>query len=121
MSNHNINNHVNSHIDTQSRHITEADGNIFADLGFSDSQAQQLHAESLTQINAELEMKITLMVEITQWIVSNNLKQSAAAEILNISRPRVSDVVNQKTEKFTIDSLVGMLSMTGKRARLVIE
>ena len=76
MSNHDINNRINNHIDTQSRHITEADGNIFADLGFSDNQAQQLHAESLTQINAELEMKITLMVEITQWIASNNLNKA---------------------------------------------
>ncbi|MEG0054721.1 helix-turn-helix domain-containing protein [Hafnia sp.] len=109
------------HIDVKSRHLTPADGNVFTELGFSSVTATQLQAESLAQISAELEMKVMLMVEITQWITTNNLKQSAAAEILNISRPRVSDVVNQKTDKFTIDSLVGMLTMTGKRARLIIE
>ena len=31
-----------------------------------------------------------------------------------VSRPRVSDVVNKKTAKFTIDTLVEMLSRVGK-------
>ena len=35
-----------------------------------------------------------------------------------VSRPRVSDVVNQKTAKFTIDTLVDMLSRVGKPVRL---
>ena len=37
-----------------------------------------------------------------------------------ISRPRVSDVVNKKTTKFTIDTLVEMLSRIGKPVRLAI-
>jgi predicted XRE-type DNA-binding protein len=31
-----------------------------------------------------------------------------------VSRPRVSDVVNKKTAKFTFDTLVEMLSRVGK-------
>jgi predicted XRE-type DNA-binding protein len=42
------------------------------------------------------------------------LKQAEAAGILMVSRPRVSDVVNTKTAKFTIDTLVEMLSRVGK-------
>jgi predicted XRE-type DNA-binding protein len=38
-----------------------------------------------------------------------------------ISRPRVSDVVNKKTAKFTIDTLVEMLSRVGKPFRLGIS
>jgi predicted XRE-type DNA-binding protein len=37
-----------------------------------------------------------------------------------MSRPRVSDVVTQKTAKFTIDTLVEMLSRAGKPVRLVV-
>jgi len=44
----------------------------------------------------------------------HHLKQAEAAEILMVSRPRVSDVVNKKTAKFTIDTLVEMLSRVGK-------
>ena len=37
-----------------------------------------------------------------------------------VSRPRVSDVVNMKVGKFTIDALVDMLSRIGKPVRLVV-
>ncbi len=54
------------------------------------------------------------MQEISGWIDENHLKQAEAAVKLNISRPRVSDVVNQKTNKFTLDALVMMLVKLGK-------
>jgi predicted XRE-type DNA-binding protein len=44
-----------------------------------------------------------------------------AAGILMVSRPRVSDVVNKKTAKFTIDKLVEMLSRIGKPVKLAIS
>jgi len=47
-------------------------------------------------------------------MTQQHLKQAQAAEILMMSRPRVSDVVNKKTAKFTLDTLVQMLSQTGK-------
>tara|TARA_A100001391_G_scaffold205463_1_gene207437 strand:+ start:301979 stop:302182 length:204 start_codon:yes stop_codon:yes gene_type:complete len=52
-----------------------------------------------------LRLKEYLMSEISQWIADNNLKQIEAAAILGITRPRVSDVVNKKMPKFTIDAL----------------
>jgi predicted XRE-type DNA-binding protein len=56
-----------------------------------------------------------------EWFpVLRLLKQADAAQILKVSRPRVSDVVNKKTAKFTIDTLVEMLSRVGKPVRLAI-
>ena len=60
------------------------------------------------------------MEELSVWIAKHNLKQADAAGILMVSRPRVSDVVNKKTAKFTIDTLVEMLSRAGKPVRLTI-
>ena len=54
------------------------------------------------------------------WIAEHHLKQAEAATILMVSRPRVSDVVNKKTAKFTIDTLVEMLSRVGKPVKLAI-
>jgi predicted XRE-type DNA-binding protein len=48
------------------------------------------------------------------------VKQSEAAGILMVSRPRVSVAVNRKTAKFTIDTLVEMLSRAGKPVKLTI-
>jgi len=61
-----------------------------------------------------------LMDELSTWIAEHHLKQAEAAEILMVSRPRVSDVVNKKTAKFTIDTLVEMLSRVGKPVKLAI-
>jgi predicted XRE-type DNA-binding protein len=61
------------------------------------------------------------MTEIVYWIDAHNLKQAEVAEILGITRPRVSDVVNQKTPKFTVDSLVDMVLRTGKRVQLLVQ
>jgi predicted XRE-type DNA-binding protein len=40
---------------------------------------------------------------------------------LRRAHPRVSDVINQKTAKFTIDTLVEMLSRVGKPVKLAIS
>jgi predicted XRE-type DNA-binding protein len=60
------------------------------------------------------------MEELSVWIAEHRLKQAEAADILMVSRPRVSDVVNRKTAKFSIDTLVEMLSRVGKPVRLEI-
>ncbi|WP_213537190.1 XRE family transcriptional regulator [Nitrosospira sp. NRS527] len=53
--------------------------------------------------------------------MQHHLKQTEAAKILMVSRPRVSDVINRKTAKFTIDTLVEMLSRIGKPVRLAVD
>ncbi|HEN3266059.1 TPA: XRE family transcriptional regulator [Yersinia enterocolitica] len=108
-------------IDTASRHMTTAEDNIFSDLGFSDAQASQLLAESNAEIEQALVMKKALMTSIAGWIKSEGIRQVDAATLLHMSRPRVSDVVNQKTEKFTLDSLVSMAGNIGKKVTLIIE
>ncbi|MFP2508286.1 helix-turn-helix domain-containing protein [Buttiauxella gaviniae] len=101
-------------IDTRIRHITPAGTNIFLDLGFSSEEAEQLYADSTNEIANAKAIKEQLMEEIAQWIEAHQLKQAEVAAVLHISRPRVSDVVNKKTSKFTIDALVNMLSRIGK-------
>ena len=107
-------------IDTQIRHVTKAGANVFAELGFTPAEAKQFGAESRAQINDTKALKAQLMSELSKWIADNHLKQAEAAEILMVSRPRVSDVVNMKVSKFTIDTLVNMLSRVGKPVRLAI-
>jgi predicted XRE-type DNA-binding protein len=107
-------------IDTELRHITKAGANLFVQLGFSASEAKRLHAASRKQTNDTRALKQQLMVELSNWITQHQLEQADAAQILMVSRPRVSDVVNQKTAKFTIDTWVDMLSRVGKPVRLAV-
>jgi len=102
-------------IETKSMHITPAGGNVFTDLGFEPAEAAALQEQSKRVISEKLAIKENLMAEISVWIDQKNLKQAEAAEILGITRPRVSDLIHKKAIKFTIDALVDMLARTGKQ------
>lgn len=109
-----------SDIDTSVRHVTKPGANLFGELGFSPDEARRYQQESRERINHTLALKEQLMSELAAWIDEHHLKQEEAAEIFLITRPRVSDVVNKKTTKFTIDALVDMLARIGKPVTLVI-
>lgn len=108
-------------IETKSMHITPAGGNVFADLGFEPEEAAKLQENSNRIISEKLAIKNSLMNELAEWISQKNLKQAEAAEILGVTRPRVSDVMNKKAIKFTIDALVDMLARTGKQITLSVH
>ena len=108
-------------IETKIRHVTRPGANLFLELGFTPAEAKRLQAASRKQISDTRLLKRQLMEGLSVWIAKHHLKQAAAAEILMVSRPRVSDVVNKKTAKFTIDTLVEMLSRIGKPVRLAIN
>ncbi|EIW9480519.1 MULTISPECIES: helix-turn-helix domain-containing protein [Klebsiella] len=102
------------------RHVTTAETNIFSELGFDDCEAERLRTQAEQEVEQLMLLKRQLMQEIAEWIDENQLKQADAAAKLNISRPRISDVVNQKTSKFTLDALVMMLMKLGKPVSLLV-
>jgi predicted XRE-type DNA-binding protein len=108
-------------IDTEIRHVTKRGVNLFLELGFDAEEAERLQEASQKQINHTRLLKEQLMGELAEWIIQHHLKQAEAAKILMVSRPRVSDVINKKTTKFTIDTLVEMLSRIGKPVRLAVD
>jgi predicted XRE-type DNA-binding protein len=107
--------------DTKIRHVTKPGANLFLELGFAPEEAARLHAASRKQINEIRALKEQLMGELADWIDQHQLKQAQAATILMVSRPRVSDLVNRKTTKFTLDALIEMLSRAGKSVRLAVD
>jgi predicted XRE-type DNA-binding protein len=107
-------------IDTNITHITKSGSNIFLELGFDEEEAVLFNTQSQKSINDAQVLKEQLMSELAQWIVDNGFKQVQAAEILNTTRPRVSDLVNKKTNKFTFDALITMLGRAGKKIEFSI-
>jgi predicted XRE-type DNA-binding protein len=57
--------------------------------------------------------KIALMKAITQEIDNRKLKQQEVADLLEIKQPRVSDLINEKYQKFSLDILVGYMAILG--------
>lgn len=93
---------------------------LLLSLGVSPEEVELIQVVSRQQTHDKQLLKEQLMSELAEWIKQHDLKQAEAAEILMVSRPRVSDVVNRKTDKFTIDTLVEMLNRVGKPVRLAI-
>jgi len=96
-------------IDTSITHITSENGNVFEDLGFSSHEA------------SKLKIKAQLMCQISEWIKERQLKQEEASHLLQVTRPRVSDIMRGKAGKFTIDALVDMLERTGKHVTVQVS
>jgi predicted XRE-type DNA-binding protein len=112
---------AHKNIDLKSRHVTPADGNVFADLGFSPKEAKALLRDADARIANAKRLKTEAATAITEWIHAKKLTQVAASEILEVSRPRVSDLVNLKLGRFSLDTLVEMLFRTGKNVDLVVR
>lgn len=61
------------------------------------------------------------MRAIEKYIEDNNLTQAAAAKLMGVYQPRVSDLLQGKIDKFTIDMLVNMLAKAHVSVSLVVD
>jgi predicted XRE-type DNA-binding protein len=53
-------------------------------------------------------------------IEARKLTQAQAATLFGVTQPRVSDLVRGKIDRFSIDTLVGMLGHAGVRVQIVV-
>jgi predicted XRE-type DNA-binding protein len=88
------------------RHASE---NLYRDLGFSSEEAENLRARA------------DLMIRLTEIIEDRCLTQAAAAKLLGVTQPRISDLMRGKIDRFSIDSLIEMLGHAGVRVRFVLK
>jgi len=86
----------------------KSSGNVFADFGFDAEEA------------ANLKLRSQLMIAADKALIEKKMTQQAAAKALGISQPRVSDLLRGKADKFTIDSLVNILTKLGHEVTLRI-
>ena len=60
-----------------------------------------------------LKLRSALMMEIAEHIKDRGLTQTQAAEVLHITQPRVSALLQGKISDFRLDSLVDMAHRLG--------
>lgn len=63
----------------------------------------------------ELQIKADLIITIRDIVEAKGWKQNKTAEALNLTQPRVSDLLNGKIDKFSIDLLMTCLFRLGFR------
>jgi predicted XRE-type DNA-binding protein len=86
--------------------IVESCGNVFVDLGFSPEEA------------AILQMRADLMIDLRKLIKAKRLTQVKAAKLLGISQPRVSNLIQGKWERFSLEMLITLATRAGIRVRV---
>lgn len=89
--------------------MTKSSGNVFADLGFSAEEAQNLQLRSQT------------MMAMASWYAASGLTQAQAAKALGVTQPRLNQLLKGKINEFSLDALVNMATRAGMRVALTIK
>lgn len=87
--------------------IERGSGNVYADLGFSDS--------------AELLAKAKLVAQIQRILAARKMTQAAAAEVLGIDQPKVSMLLRGHFHGYSQARLIGFLTRLGQDVEIVIK
>jgi predicted XRE-type DNA-binding protein len=66
-------------------------------------------------------IKSRIMMIIEQHIKKQGLTQQQAAEKMGVTQPRISDLTRGKIGKFTIDTLIDMLSAMGLQIEMKLK
>lgn len=89
------------------RKVVTSSGNVFADLGFDNPQAELLKAK--------------LVREIRCIIKRRKLTQTKAAAMFGLKQPDVSALVTGRVGKFSIDRLVRCLDRLDYKVDVVVR
>ena len=76
--------------------------NIFRAFGISSASARNLQIRSL------------LMIEVEKFIRHRGMTQVEAADYFGVSQPYVSDLLNGRIDRVSIDKLVTLLDLAGR-------
>ena len=89
--------------------VRRSSGNVFRDLGFPPQEAEHLL------------VRTDLMIRIEKELKRRGVTQAAAARLLGVSQPRVSDQLRGRIDLFSTDMLIDLLARLGSRVRVVVS
>jgi predicted XRE-type DNA-binding protein len=94
-------------------HVDDAVGTL--------QKVDALRTNSKPRVANKVAIKHQLLKAISLWIAENQFTQSQAAQILGISSSRLADLLNQKTDACSVDTLIEMVLRAGKTIQLSIN
>lgn len=89
--------------------MTKSSGNVFRDLGFAREEAEHLL------------VRADLMIHVQKLLITRRLTQKAAAKLLGVTQPRVSDLLRGRIDLFSTDALIDLLARLGAQVRLTVK
>jgi predicted XRE-type DNA-binding protein len=70
---------------------------------------------------ANLRLRSQLMMALTEYVERQTITQEEAGKRFGVPRSRVSELVNGKISKFSIDRLVNMASRVNLETQIVVK
>jgi predicted XRE-type DNA-binding protein len=89
--------------------VEHSSGNVFKDIGFDDDEAESLLVRG------------QLISALRDLIVSSGLSQRQIAKAIGVKQPRIAEIMSMKTQLFSSDLLMKLLSRFGKTVSVVIK
>jgi len=89
--------------------MEKGSGNVFADIGFPQEEAQNLY------------LRAELMIRLAQFIGKKGLTQQQAAKLLGVTQPRLNLMLKRRIELFSLDALVNMAARAGMRVEMKVR
>lgn len=86
--------------------IEKSSGNIYADLGFDDADEMV--------VKAQLARQISIIINERQWT------QSDACEVLELTQPKLSNLLNGKFRGISESKMLECLTRLGRDVQIVI-
>jgi predicted XRE-type DNA-binding protein len=68
-----------------------------------------------------IQLRIQLMNHVKKVVQEEGWTQAQAAEYLGVAQSRVSDLLNSKSNKFSLDMLISLASRMGCKIGLAIK
>lgn len=87
--------------------VTPSSGNVFADLGFDQPEAELAKAK--------------LAAHIWKIVKDRKLTQAAAGKIMDLDQPKVSALLNGRLANFSSDRLMRFLAALGADVDIVVR
>ena len=87
--------------------VTQGCGNVYEDLGLPDAK--------------EMLMKAQLALSIARIIKSRGLSQVKAAQIMGLSQPKLSDMINGKFRGISEAKMLECITRLGRDIQIVIS
>ena len=84
-------------------------GNVFRDLGFGPTEA------------ASLAIRSRLMLALREHIRRSGWTQSQAARVMGVTQPRISNLVQGRIDRFSVDCLIGLLQRCGLQVQFGVR
>lgn len=77
--------------------------------------------EDTPQQAASMRARSALAMALQEWMKAEGLTQSAAAAVLGVTQPRVSDLVRGRLGLFSLGGLMDMATAAGLSPRITVE